>query len=90
MDTLKPERTTLEEIRKILIKHCSSKVERELVVWGPQKDKNAGSYFFALAGTPPKGYGIYTYSAENKFLCLYDARGKRFKEYSLEEKIKFD
>jgi len=89
MDTLKPERTTLKEIKKILIKHCS-KIDRELVVWEPQRGKNANSYFFALAGTPPVGYGIYTYSTAKRFLCLYDANGNRFKEYYLQSEIKFD
>ncbi|KKQ80804.1 MAG: hypothetical protein UT02_C0002G0029 [Parcubacteria group bacterium GW2011_GWC2_38_7] len=89
MDTLKPERTTLEEIKKILIKHCSD-IDRDLVIWKAQKDKNANCYFFALAGTPPKGYGIYSFSSGKRFLCLYDINGKRFKNYHLESGINFD
>lgn len=89
MNTLKSRRITLEDVKKILIKHCSD-IDRELVVWGPQKDKNVFCYFLALAGTPPKGYGVYTYSAEKHFLCLYDENGKRFKEYYLQDEIKFD
>ncbi len=65
MDILKPNKSTKEEIKKILIKHCSQ-TERELVIWGPKKDKNADCYFLALAGTAPKGYGIYVRSAKNK------------------------
>lgn len=89
MDTLKPERSTKDEIRKILIKHCSQ-IDRELVVWGPQKDKNADCYFLALAGSAPKGYGIYVHSAEKSFLCLYDGNGTRFKKYYVQKDIKFD
>jgi hypothetical protein len=44
-------------------------------------------YFFALAGTPPKGYGIYI--KENKILKLYDVKGDSFKEYYLEYGIDF-
>ena len=36
MDTLKLERTTLEEIKKILIAH-GSKINRELIVWKPKE-----------------------------------------------------
>ncbi|MDX9913673.1 MAG: hypothetical protein RBS77_03785 [Candidatus Moranbacteria bacterium] len=80
---------TLEEIRRILIRKCSL-IDRELIVWGPQKDKGADCYFFALAGTPPKAYGIYTFCAEQHSLYLYNGRGKLIKNYYLEKEIKFD
>ena len=78
---------TLEEIKRILIKH-NSKIDRDLLVWKPQKEKDGDCIFFALAGTPPKGYGIYVYG--DRSLYLYDTKGKRFKKYYIKNEIKID
>lgn len=89
MDTLKKDKCNLLEIKKILTKHCSN-IDRKLLVWKPKENINGSCYFLALEGTPPKGYGIYSFSAEIRMLCLYDSKGKRFKEYYLENEINFD
>ena len=76
---------TKEEIRDILeahyIKtHGGKEIKRDLIEINGSEIK-----FFILDGTPPKGYGIFIES--NRVLCLYDASGKRFKEYYLDGKI---
>ena len=80
---------TLDEIKKVLIKRYfithRGTGDRELVIWQPKKERATECYFFALAGTPPKGYGIYI--PGKRSLCLYDADGKRFKEYYLQKGI---
>ena len=83
---------SLEEIKKILIKHYNvthggAMINRELIILSPDKKDESDCYFFVLQGTPPKGYGIYI--AENRVLCLYDAEGKRFKEYYLAKGVNF-
>jgi len=75
---------TKEEIKEKLINHYNkeyggAKIDRELIELSPDKDKECDCIFFALQGTPPKGYGIYI--PETRVLCLYDLSGKRFKEY---------
>lgn len=97
MDIRKRGYMTLNEVKDVLIKHFSKKsgvsktdAERKLIVWYPKNKKNADCYFFALEGTPPKGYGIYVNTTEKKFLCLYDSKGKRFKEYYLSKGVMFD
>ncbi|MBU2559854.1 hypothetical protein KKA03_03075 [archaeon] len=81
---------TKKDIKEILIKHYNKThggalLDRELVVLSPDKNSGSDCYFFSLAGTPPKGYGIFI--PEKRVLCLYDADGKRFKEYYLDKGI---
>lgn len=81
---------TKQEIKNILNKHYNKPhngeiLDRELVVMSPDKNKETKCYFFALQGTPPKGYGIYI--PDNRSLCLYDASGKEFQNYYLDEGI---
>jgi len=90
MDNKQSGKISKEEIKKVLIEHYNkthggAKLDRELIVLSPDKNSGADCYFFALAGTPPKGYGIFI--PENRVLCLYDASGKRFKEYYLDKGI---
>ncbi|HIG94365.1 MAG TPA: hypothetical protein HA283_05195 [Nanoarchaeota archaeon] len=90
MDNKTSGKITKEEIKNILIDHYNktyggAKIDRELIVLTPDKNKNSDCYFFALAGTPPKGYGIFI--TEKRVLCLYDLSGKRFKEYYLDKGI---
>jgi len=90
MDNRQSGKITKKEIRDILNKHYNvthggAILDRELIVMSPDKNKDAECYFFALQGTPPKGYGIYI--PENRNLLLYDANGKRFKNYYLDEGI---
>lgn len=85
MDNRKNEEITKEEIRDILEKHYNKlyggeTIKRQLLVC-----KSDGCYFFTLKGTLPKGFGIYI--PERKILCLYEAEGKRFKEYYLQNGI---
>ncbi|MCB1712137.1 MAG: hypothetical protein KDH96_06580 [Candidatus Riesia sp.] len=82
MDSKKSGTMTKKELKKILSKHYkithggSMNVERELFI-----SKTVGCYHFTLQGTPPKGYGLYI--PERRRLWLYDAIGKRFKDYYL-------
>ena len=90
MDVKKSGKLTKGEIKEILIEHYNkthggAKIDRELIVLTPGKNKDADCHFFALAGTPPKGYGIFI--PEKRVLCLYDSEGKRFKEYYLDKGI---
>lgn len=90
MDAKTSGKLTKEEIKEILIEHYNkthggAKINRELIMLTPEKSSGADCYFFALAGTPPKGYGIFI--PERRVLCLYDAEGKRFKEYYLDKGI---
>lgn len=85
MDTRKSGQITKEEIKKILLKHYGENddsVGRILVEYSPKKEDNAKCTFFTLSGTPPKGYALYI--PDHRLLCLYDNRGKRFKEYYLQ------
>jgi len=90
MDNKTSGKITKEEIKQILINHYNNthggaKIDRELIVLSPDKNKGCDCYFLALAGTPPKGYGIFM--PEKRVLCLYDASGNRFKEYYLDKGI---
>jgi len=88
MDLLTRERCNLTEVKNVLTARCSPSTSREMVVTAiPISGSNCR--FIALDGTPPKGFGIYVYAAERKMLSLYDAKGKRFKEYELEAEIDF-
>ena len=75
---------TKEEIREILLKHYEVTHggigERKLII-----TPSENCFFIELEGTPPKGYGIWI--PEIKQLHLYDATGKRFKEYYLQKGI---
>jgi len=86
MDIKKSGTITIQEIKKILIQHYytthgGSKINRQLFLCTPNELDDGKTYLFVLQGTPPKGYGIYV--QENHVLWLFDASGKRFKEYYL-------
>ena len=90
MDSKTTGTITKQEIKDILNKHYNKThggaiLDRELIVMSPEKDKETKCYFFALQGTPPKGYGIYI--PGGRVLNLYDAQGKRFKDYYLDKGI---
>lgn len=54
---------------------------RELLIWKPKKETDGGNcYFFALSGTPPKGYALYI--PDLRKLTLYDVTGKIIKTYN--------
>ena len=82
MPSRKNKSMTKEEIRDVLEKHYNKTyggaiIKRELLVC-----KSKECFFFALDGTPPKGFGIYI--PERKILRLYEAEGKKIKEYCLQ------
>lgn len=80
---------TKDQIRKELLKHYNRyytlnsgrEVDRQLIVFGPDKRKGAECTLFVLAGTPPKGYALFI--AERGDLYFYDAEGKRYKKYKI-------
>lgn len=86
---IKTNQPTKEQIKEELLKHYnkyyvgnSEKApNRELIAFGPDKENGAECVFFALAGTPPKGYALFV--RERGDLYLYDAEGKRFKKYKI-------
>jgi len=90
MDSKTSGRITKQEIKDILIKHYKvthggAILDRNLITLSPEANSGADCYFFTIEGTPPKGYGVYI--PERRVLNLYDATGKRFKEYYLDEGI---
>ena len=86
------EERTIEELRKILTLHYSKvyggsmEVDRTFVELFPKdeivRETKKEIRFFALDGTPPKGYALVIDSPGCVKICLYDVNGKRFKEYS--------
>ncbi len=74
---------TKEEIRLLLHNHYEKGgvgVQRTLIV-SKQPDDNTYC-FFALKGSPPKGYAIWI--PEKMMLNLYDHTGMRFKRIYLQ------
>ena len=83
--SLLKESMTKNEIRDILEKqhkkHYGGDIlKRELIV-----NKSKHCTFFELNGTPPKGFAIFI--PERKILFLYEAEGRKFKEYYLQNEI---
>ena len=84
MSTMMKNELTKEEIKKILLKRYEKTHggvgDRNLLV-----SKGESCIFLELEGSPPKGYGIWT--EENRRLFLYEAHGKLFKEYHLQNGV---
>ncbi len=81
---------TKKGIKKILIQHyfvthSGSKINRALFTCTPKQHGDGETYLLVLQGSPPKGYGLYI--KDIKRLWLFDATGKRFKDYFLAKGI---
>lgn len=78
---------TLEEIRQKLIHYYSkgiSEIDRSMTITFILNNYGkAGTVFFSIIGSPPKGYGMYIPEIHQKY--FYDARGKRWKHYGSAE-----
>ncbi len=82
---------SLNDIKTLLINRYQKNKEnlgpeRKLLVWQPQ-NPDGNCYFFAIEGTPPKGYGIYI--PEQRSLLLYDVTGKLFKQIYTDKGVIF-
>ena len=71
---------TIDEVRKLIAKRYDKKensysLKRRLFIHKSNCNyESAGCLFFALNGSPPKGYGLYV--PDHKYLLIIDAFGK--------------
>lgn len=76
---------TLREIRDIILNTYVSQEPRRMFIHKSQSGNGGlGAVFFAIEGTPPKGYAIFQGSSYPKNiggLWIYNAWGKRISIY---------
>jgi len=77
------DRLSLLELRNKLLQHYhdyrSPPTRRLFVYRSNSGNGGVGAFFFALEGTPPKGYAVYI--PERRSLSLYNPQGERFSIY---------
>ena len=74
------QKMTVQGIQDAILETQEDKTPRDMYIHkSPCADKEVGAVFFAISGTPPKGYAMYLAEGEKGTLHVFDNIGLKRK-----------